>query len=86
MRPAPTKAEKPLSRAQLAPLIQNPYYVGVVHYDGVEYKGRHEHLINTATFERAKAVLAAHANSEEKDRKHHHYLKGSLYCERCGAE
>ncbi len=84
-RPTPTKAEKPLGRAQLASLIQNPYYVGVVRYDGVEYEGRHEHLIDKATFEKAKAVLAAHTNSEEKDRKHHHYLKGSLYCGRCSA-
>jgi hypothetical protein len=51
----------------------------------VEYVGRHEHLIDSATFAKAKAVLAAHNSSAEKDRKHHHYLKGSLYCGRCGA-
>lgn len=84
-RPTPAKPEKPLSRAQLASLLQNPYYVGIVRYAGVEYEGRHEHLIDQATFAKAKAVLAAHTNSSEKDRKHHHYLKGSLYCGRCGA-
>ncbi|HEY0318839.1 MAG TPA: zinc ribbon domain-containing protein [Solirubrobacterales bacterium] len=51
----------------------------------MEYQGRHEHLIDAATFAKARAVLAAHANSAEKDRKHHHYLKGSLYCGRCGS-
>jgi site-specific DNA recombinase len=66
-------------------MLQNPYYVGVVRYAGVEYEGRHEHLIDGATFAKAKAVLAAHNSSAEKDRKHHHYLKGSLYCGRCGA-
>jgi site-specific DNA recombinase len=84
-RPTPRKPEKPLSRAQLASLLQNPYYVGVVRYAGVEYEGRHEHLIDAATFAKAKAVLAAHTNSFEKDRKHHHYLKGSLFCGRCGS-
>jgi hypothetical protein len=59
--------------------------VGVVRYAGVEYEGRHEHLIDRATFDKAGAVLAAHTNSAEKDRKHHHYLKGSLYCGRCGS-
>ncbi len=52
---------------------------------GVEYEGRHEHLIDDATFAKAKAVLAAHNHATEKDRKHHHYLKGSLYCGRCGS-
>jgi DNA invertase Pin-like site-specific DNA recombinase len=84
-RPTPRKPEKPLSRTQLASMLQNPYYVGVVRYARVEYEGRHEHLLDQHTFAKAKAVLAAHASSSEKDRKHHHYLKGSLYCGRCGS-
>ena len=84
-RPTAKKAAKPLSRSQLAAMLQNPYYVGVVRYAGVEYEGRHEHLIDGATFAKAKAVLAAHNHATEKDRKHHHYLKGSLYCGRCGS-
>jgi DNA invertase Pin-like site-specific DNA recombinase len=84
-RPTAKKPEKPISRSQLASPLQNPYYVGVVRYAGVEYEGRHEHLIDGATFVKAKAVLAAHNNASEKDRKHHHYLKGSLFCGRCGS-
>jgi site-specific DNA recombinase len=84
-RPTAKKPEKPTSRSQLASMLQNPYYVGVVRYAGVEYEGRHEHLIDKATFAKAKAVLAAHNHAAEKDRKHHHYLKGSLYCGRCGS-
>ena len=66
-------------------LRTRPYYVGVVRYAGVEYEGRHEHLIDQAIFAKAKAVLAAHNHATEKGRKHHHYLKGSLYCGRCGS-
>ncbi len=84
-RPTKRRAAMPLSRSQLAVILQNPYYVGVVRYAGVEYEGHHEHLIDEATFAKAKAVLAAHNNATEKDRKHHHYLKGSLYCGRCGS-
>jgi site-specific DNA recombinase len=84
-RPTAKKPEKPLSRSQLALMLQNPYYVGVVRYAGVEYEGRHEHLIDKASFDKAKAVLAAHNHAAEKDRKHHHYLKGSLYCGHCGS-
>ena len=84
-KPTTKRPAKPLSRSQLALLLQSPYYVGVVRYAGVEYEGRHEHLIDQSTFAKAKAVLTAHNHATEKDRKHRHYLKGSLYCGRCGS-
>jgi hypothetical protein len=39
-RPTPKKPERPLSRTQLASMLRNPYYVGVVRYAGIEYEGR----------------------------------------------
>lgn len=30
-------------------------------------------------------MLDAHGHAEERDRKHDHYLKGTLYCGRCGS-
>ena len=84
-RPTPTKPEKPISRAQLAKLLRNPYYIGTVRYAGVDYDGRHEPLVSKECFARATAVLDAHSHAEERDRKHDHYLKGSLFCGQCGA-
>jgi len=84
-RATPTRPPKPLSRSQLATLLQNLYYIGTVRYAGVDYEGRHEPLIDRRTFARVAAVLEAHNHAGEKDRKHHHYLKGSLYCGRCGS-
>jgi site-specific DNA recombinase len=84
-RPTATRPPKPLARSQLATLLQNPYYIGTVRYAGVEYEGRHEPLIDRRTFAGVAAVLEAHNHAGEKDRKHHHYLKGSLYCGRCGS-
>lgn len=84
-RPTPTRPTKPLSRSQLATLLVNPYYIGIVRYAGVEYEGHHEPLIDKTTFNQARAVLQAHSHAEERDRKHDHYLKGTLYCGRCGS-
>lgn len=84
-RPTRKRAALPLSRSRLATTLQNPYYIGIVRYAGVEYQGRHEPLIDRDTFAKAKAVLATHSSATEKDRKHHHYLKGSLFCGRCGS-
>ena len=66
-------------------MLANRYYIGTVRYAGVDYDGRHEPLIDRETFTRVGAVLAAHNHAAEKDRKHHHYLKGSVYCGRCGS-
>jgi hypothetical protein len=78
-------AATPVSRAQLARMLRNPYYSGTVRYGGVEYEGRHQPLIDKDTFSRAQAVLAAHGAAHERDRKHHHYLKGSLRCRKCAS-
>ena len=75
--------ERPLSRTQIARMLAKPYYVGIVRYGGVEYEGRHEPLVDKETFARVQRVLEAHSQAGERDRKHHHYLKGSLRCH-CG--
>jgi site-specific DNA recombinase len=76
---------RPLSRSHLARVLANPYYVGTVRYGGVENpNGRHERLIDKATFDRVQRILEGHAMACERDRKHHHYLKGSLRCDLCG--
>jgi site-specific DNA recombinase len=74
-----------LSRTQIARLLRNPFYVGVVRYGGMENpNGQHEPLIDRDTFEQVQRVLDAHTQAGEKDRKHKHFLKGSLYCGYCG--
>ncbi len=82
-RPTRKHPAKPLSRAQLARMLRSKYYIGIVPYGGVEHDGRHEPLIDKETFDQVQRVLDAHAMACERDRKHHHYLKGSLRCH-CG--
>ncbi len=74
---------QPIARSYLATILQNRYYVGKVRYRRVEYEGRHEPLVSQDLFDRVQEVFHAHTNSREKDRKHRHYLKGSVYCH-CG--
>lgn len=65
-------------------ILKNPYYCGVVVYEGVEYPGRHTALIDREVFERAQAIRESRALAREKVHKHPHYLKGSLVCGHCG--
>jgi hypothetical protein len=66
-------------------LLKNPYYKGVVGYCGVAYEGAHDALVSADLWERVQEVLAAHNQAGEKQRRHNHYLKSTLYCGRCGS-
>jgi site-specific DNA recombinase len=76
-------ASKPLNHSSVHKLLSNPFYAGIITYRGKTYTGRHEPLISEDLFDQAQAVLKAHYLSGERDRKHSHYLKGSVFCNGC---
>jgi hypothetical protein len=61
-------------------MLRDDYYTGIVTHNGVKGDGRHEALIDRATFDRVQKVLDGHRVSGDRSHKHHHYLKGTLYC------
>jgi site-specific DNA recombinase len=65
-------------------LLASPYYAGTVTYRGKQYEGRHPKLITQELFDQVQAVLKAHNHAGERDRKHQHYLKGTIRCGTCG--
>jgi site-specific DNA recombinase len=66
-------------------MLRNPYYIGIVPYQGVFHEGKHEPLVKVETWLRVQDVLSTHQTAGEKERKHQHYLKGSVFCGRCGS-
>lgn len=84
-RAAGSRPERPLHLSKLHKLLQDPYYIGIVTYRGVQYQGRHPALVTPETFDQVQRVLAAHRQSGERYRRYTHYLKGSLFCGRCGS-
>ena len=84
-RPTPKRAAKAISVSTLERILKNRYYIGKVRYKGAETDGTHQPLVSRELFEKVQAVLRAHAVSGEKQRVHLHYLKGTVYCKRCGA-
>jgi len=65
-------------------LLRNIYYLGQVPYGGKVYEGRHEPLVDEATFEQVQELLSAKRISGERPWRHFHYLRGSIYCGECG--
>jgi len=84
-RKAAKRAAKPISVNGLYSMLHNPYYMGVVPYRGAYHDGSHSALVDAETWLQVQSVLAAHNTAGEKDRKHPHYLKGSIWCGECGA-
>jgi DNA invertase Pin-like site-specific DNA recombinase len=82
--PQGDQPERPIHYSRVAHMLNNRYYIGIVTFRGVEYDGRHESLIDPELFEQVQTVLRAHHGAAEKQRVHHHYLKGSVFCLACG--
>lgn len=82
--PQARRPQSPIQRSHVAHMLKNRYYLGYVTFKGVEYPGRHQTLVHQLLFDRVQEVLRDHSNGVKR-RKHHHYLKGILYCARCGS-
>lgn len=83
-RPTPRSPGRPIKFNSLHKILTTPYYIGEVTYRGVRYAGRHEPLIDEATWARVRDVLGSRA-AGEKQRDHPHYLKSTVYCGKCGS-
>ncbi len=79
------RAGRPLTISGIHHILRSPYYMGVVPYRGVYHEGKHEPLVSTELWLRVQEVLTGHHLAGEKERKHPHYLKGTIYCGECGA-
>jgi site-specific DNA recombinase len=80
------RAPRPLGLSRVHKLLGNPYYAGFVTHQGHVYEGRHEALVSQELFDKVQAVLVAHRHSGERDRRHLHYLKGTIRCGTCGSQ
>ena len=79
------RRSRPLKANDLQKLLRNQFYIGRFTWKGVEYEGNHEPLVSIETFARVQAQLQAKRNAGERTQRHEHYLKGTIYCGRCGS-
>ena len=82
--PTARKPAKAVTGAQLHRMLRHPYYKGIVTFQGVEYAGAHEPLVDEETWSQVQAVLDSHRFGE-RERQHNHHLKTTVYCGLCGA-
>ncbi|WP_366944454.1 recombinase family protein [uncultured Bifidobacterium sp.] len=82
--PTAKRPAKPPALSTVHRMLTNLYYKGQVSFRGASYDGLHEPLVTTEVWYRVQAVLGAHQVSGEKTQTHDHYLKGTVYCGKCG--
>ena len=73
----------PISHERLRMVPRDPYYKGVVVYEGIEYPGRHEALVSEELFEKVQRILDSHTGAGIRECTYNHYLKGTIWCARC---
>ncbi|KSU53335.1 hypothetical protein AS181_22145 [Gordonia sp. SGD-V-85] len=83
-RRTPRVPSRPVSIGSLHKILSNPYYAGVVTYRGAYREGKHEPLVPLETWIRVQDILHAHNTAGEKDNKHNHHLRGTIWCSHCG--
>ena len=80
----PKIPSQPMKKRILNKILLNPYYKGLVYFQGALYPGKHQPLVDEDTWQQVQEVLASHVNGE-RTRKHPHFLKSTVYCGNCGS-
>ena len=82
--PTPRRCAKPITATRLHEILRHPYYKGIVTFQGVDYPGKHEPLVDSQTWQTVQTILASRRYGE-RQRIHNHFLKSTVVCGQCGA-
>lgn len=73
---------RPFAKSQVQNILKNPFYMGVISFNGSTYPGAHKPLITKELH--AKVMEKMTGKSPTRIRKHYPLLKGMMFCADCG--
>jgi len=79
-----SKTGKKVPHSVLTNTLKNPFYAGLMKWNGQEKKGNHEPMISMAEHYRAVRIMDNHNQHACRRRKHTFLLRGFVYCNICG--
>lgn len=82
-----SKNARPISASMIENILKNPFYYGMMSYNGKEYPHRYQTLISKQTFIEAQKVTDSRNNGGIKPRsdvKRQYTFNGLMSCKRCG--
>ena len=77
-----TRSGHPVAKSKVHKMLDNPYYIGIIRFDGREYPGAQLPLISTELFEKVQNKL--HGKRPTRYRRLNPVLKGVIHCGNCG--
>ncbi|OGX19812.1 MAG: hypothetical protein A3K83_00130, partial [Omnitrophica WOR_2 bacterium RBG_13_44_8b] len=78
------KKGKPVRKSELALILRNPFYYGIMRYQGELHQGSHPPLISKKLFDQVQAVLEQKARPKQRKPEKFAFL-GLMRCGECGA-
>lgn len=78
------KPSRPVSLNYMFPLVRNPFYAGLIRYDGETYHGIHEPMITPGQFRELQALVTR--TDAPRPSRHYFVFSGLLRCGDCGGE
>lgn len=79
-----SKTNKVLQYSVVHGVLKNPFYYGLMKWNGLEKIGNHEPLISKATYDLNQYILAKHRGFLIRQRKHDFLLRSFITCADCG--
>ena len=65
-------------------MLENPFYIGRMKWNGAEYSGRHEGIVDLEVFERVQAILRHRLKHQSERGRTRYLLRGVATCGDCG--
>lgn len=79
-----SKTGKKIPHSVMAKLLQNPFYAGIMRWNGQEKRGNHKPMITLKEHQQILKIMQSRTNNGCRQRKHRFLLGGLVYCTICG--
>lgn len=80
-----TRLGKKLSSSEFNRILKNPFYYGLMKWQGEEKMGNHKPIVTKKVFDRCQEVFVEHNHMANRERKHDFLLRGFVHCNICGS-
>ncbi len=77
-----TQGGKPISRSALYRIFTNPFYAGIIHYNGKENKGKHKRMISLEEYDKIQIIMGR--KGRPRNKKKSFAYTGLIRCKECG--
>lgn len=79
-----SKAGKRISHSIMTSILKNPFYAGLMRWNGREKVGKHPAMITLNQHKQILEIMNSHNNYACRRRKHNFLLRGLIFCNLCG--